>query len=55
MYSYDVLTTPSNLAGNCSISIPIGRIDKIPIGMQVICDKFKDEKMLRTALAIEKI
>ena len=30
MYEYDALTAPSNLAGNCSISIPVGKISGIP-------------------------
>jgi aspartyl-tRNA(Asn)/glutamyl-tRNA(Gln) amidotransferase subunit A len=49
MYSYDVLTTPSNLAENCAISIPAGKINGIPVGMQIICDKFQDEKLLQIA------
>jgi len=55
MYDYDALTIPSNLAGNCSISIPAGKINKIPVGMQVACDKFKDEQMLQIARSIEKL
>ena len=53
MYSYDALTIPANLAGNCAISIPMGSIDNIPVGMQVMCDKFKDELMLQIAHALE--
>ncbi len=55
MYSYDTLTTPSNLAGNCAISIPIGKVEDVPVGMQIICDKFQEQKMLQIARAIEKI
>ncbi len=55
MYSYDVLTVPANLAGNCAISIPAGKIEGIPVGMQIMCDRFKDEKMLQIARAFEKI
>ncbi|MFH1801652.1 MAG: amidase family protein [archaeon] len=54
MYSYDVLTIPSNLAGNCAISIPAGEIERIPVGMQIICDKFQEQKLLQIARAIEK-
>jgi len=45
MYSYDALTIPSSLAGNCAIVIPAGKIDGIPIGMQVISDKFCEQKL----------
>jgi aspartyl-tRNA(Asn)/glutamyl-tRNA(Gln) amidotransferase subunit A len=55
MYSYDALTIPSNLAGNCCISIPIGKVDEIPVGMQIMCDKFKDEKMIQISRSFEKL
>jgi aspartyl-tRNA(Asn)/glutamyl-tRNA(Gln) amidotransferase subunit A len=55
MYGYDALTIPSNLAGNCAMSIPLGKIEQVPVGMQIICDKFQEQKMLQIARAIEKI
>jgi aspartyl-tRNA(Asn)/glutamyl-tRNA(Gln) amidotransferase subunit A len=55
MYSYDALTNPMNIAGNCAISIPVGKVDNVPVGMQISCDKFKDEKMLQIARSFEKI
>jgi len=55
MYGYDALTIPSNLAGNCAISVPGGLIDGIPVGIQIMCNKFEDEKMLRIARAFEKL
>jgi len=55
MYSYDVSTVPANLAGNCAVSIPVGKIDGIPVGMQVMCDRFQDEKMLNVAGKFERI
>jgi len=55
MYSYDTLTTPANLAGVCGISIPIGEIaegkDKIPVGMQILCGKFQEDKLFEIAEA----
>ncbi|MEX0920744.1 MAG: Asp-tRNA(Asn)/Glu-tRNA(Gln) amidotransferase subunit GatA [Candidatus Pacearchaeota archaeon] len=54
MYSYDVLTAPSNLAGNCSISVPVGEIDGVPVGLQITCDKFQEEKMLQIARVFER-
>lgn len=54
MYDYDALTIPSNLAGNCAISIPAGEIDEIPIGMQIMCDKFQEQKLLQIAHTFEK-
>ena len=55
MYGYDALTIPANLAGNCAVSIPIGKIDGVPVGMQIMCNKFQDTKMLQVARAFEKI
>ncbi|MCX8159144.1 MAG: Asp-tRNA(Asn)/Glu-tRNA(Gln) amidotransferase subunit GatA [Candidatus Pacearchaeota archaeon] len=49
IYAYDALTIPANLAEICAISIPIGEIEKIPIGMQVMCAKNEDGKMLSIA------
>lgn len=55
MYNYDVLTIPYNLYGNCALSMPVGIVKGIPVGMQVACDKFEDEKMLQIARAFEKL
>ena len=55
MFQYDALTSPMNLAGNCALSLPIGKIDDIPVGMQIACDKFQDEKMFKIARSVEKI
>ena len=55
MYAYDALTIPYNLYGNCALSLPVGKINGIPVGMQVACDKFEDEKMLQIARGIEKL
>lgn len=48
-YSTDLLTIPSNLAGNCAISIPAGKISGIPVGLQITCDKFQEQKLLQVA------
>ncbi len=55
MYGYDALTIPANLAGNCALSLPVGKIDSVPVGMQIMCDCFKDEKMLQIARSFEKV
>jgi len=55
MYGYDALTCPMNLAGNCAISIPAGKINGIPVGMQITCDRFQDELMLRIARGVERL
>ena len=53
MYAYDAFTIPSSLAGNCAISVPVGRIDGVPVGMQIACDRFEDDKLLEIASIVE--
>ena len=55
MFQYDALTSPVNLSGDCAISIPAGKVDSIPIGMQIICEKFQEQKMFQIAREFEKI
>ena len=55
MYNYDTLTSPSSLAGNCAISVPVGKIGEVPVGLQIICDHFQEQKMLQISRAFEKI
>jgi len=58
IYAYDALTIPANLAEICAISIPAGKIkeknEEIPIGLQVLCTRGLDAKMLSIARMIEK-
>jgi aspartyl-tRNA(Asn)/glutamyl-tRNA(Gln) amidotransferase subunit A len=53
VYAYDALTIPANLAEICAVSIPAGEIDTIPVGMQVMCAKGEDAKMLSIAKCFE--
>lgn len=55
MFAYDVLTIPYNLYGNCAMSLPCGDVKGVPVGMQIACDKFEDEKMLQIARSVEKL
>tara|TARA_Y100000034_G_scaffold136498_1_gene213369 strand:- start:6535 stop:7845 length:1311 start_codon:yes stop_codon:yes gene_type:complete len=53
IYAADALTTPASLAGICGVSIPCGEVKGSPVGMQVLCDKGQDGKMLGIAKGIE--
>jgi aspartyl-tRNA(Asn)/glutamyl-tRNA(Gln) amidotransferase subunit A len=55
MFQYDALTSPINLSGDCAISIPLGDVESIPIGMQIICEKFQEQKMFQIARSFEKL
>jgi aspartyl-tRNA(Asn)/glutamyl-tRNA(Gln) amidotransferase subunit A len=54
-YASDVLTIPSSLAGNCAMSVPVGDVGGIPVGMQIMCNKFQEEKLFGIGKEVEKI
>ncbi len=54
LYASDALTCPSNLAGICAVSLPAGKIEGIPVGIQVMCACGEDAKMLGIAKAFEE-
>src|SRR3989344_3815476 len=53
MYSYDALTVPANLAGICAMSIPVGKVDGIPVGLQIMCNSLEESKMFSIAKVFE--
>jgi aspartyl-tRNA(Asn)/glutamyl-tRNA(Gln) amidotransferase subunit A len=54
MYLNDIFTATANLAGVPAMSIPIGRIDGLPVGGQLIAKHFDEETMFRVAYALEQ-
>ena len=48
------LTIPSNLYGNPAISIPVGTVDGLPVGMQVLARHHADALLLDAAWVAEK-
>jgi aspartyl-tRNA(Asn)/glutamyl-tRNA(Gln) amidotransferase subunit A len=54
-YLQDVYTIPANLAGLPAISVPMGFVDKMPMGLQIMSKRFDDGKMLRIARNFEKV
>jgi aspartyl-tRNA(Asn)/glutamyl-tRNA(Gln) amidotransferase subunit A len=55
MYLADLCTIPSNLAGNASMSVPVGLApeDGLPVGLQVIAPPLADERLYRVGAAVE--
>ena len=55
MYLNDIFTVPANLAGLPAISLPAG-LDEghLPLGVQLIADKWQEEKLLNIAFNLEK-
>ena len=48
------LTIPANISGNPAVSIPIGDVDGLPIGLQVIGRHHEEPLLLDVALAFER-
>ncbi len=54
MYKSDLFTVPVNLAGICSLSMPCGYIEGLPVGLQIIGNRFEELNILKAARAFEK-
>ncbi len=58
MYLCDVFTVTSNIAGNCSISVPCGFTSgatPLPLGLQLIGPAFGETKLLQAARLFESL
>jgi aspartyl-tRNA(Asn)/glutamyl-tRNA(Gln) amidotransferase subunit A len=53
MYLNDIFTVTANLAGVPAISVPIGRVKRLPVGGQLITAHFDEYAMFRVAYALE--
>ncbi|MBW6451736.1 MAG: Asp-tRNA(Asn)/Glu-tRNA(Gln) amidotransferase subunit GatA [DPANN group archaeon] len=54
-YAMDNLTVGPNLAGIPMISIPCGTVKGMPVGIHILADHLKEDKMLKVASALEKV
>ena len=56
MYTSDICTVTVNIAGLPAVSVPCGKDSKgLPIGLQLIGNKFEEQTILNTAYAYENI
>jgi len=53
MYLSDIYTVSVNLAGLPAVSIPCGKIGRLPVGLQIIGRQLDDEKILQIAQKYE--
>lgn len=54
MYLSDILTVPANLAGIPAISVPCGKVNGMPVGLQIMGRPFEDERVIDVAYAYER-
>jgi aspartyl-tRNA(Asn)/glutamyl-tRNA(Gln) amidotransferase subunit A len=55
MYLMDIYTVSVNLAGLPALSLPAGKIGKLPVGLQIIGNHFEENKILSIASQLEKM
>jgi len=53
MYLSDIFTVTANLAGIPALSLPIGRVDGLPVGGQLLAPHFGEQRMLGVAQLLE--
>ncbi len=55
MYLADIYTVPMKLAGLPGLSLPVGKIGHLPVGLQIIGKQFEDYKVLKAAALVEEL
>jgi len=54
MYLSDIFIVPVNLAGIPAMSVPAGRVDDLPVGLQIMGGSLSERKILRAGYAFER-
>lgn len=55
IYLGDIFTVTANLASLPAVSVPIGKVSGLPIGGQLIADRWGEERLLQGAAALEEL
>jgi len=55
VYMMDILTVAPNLAGIPMISVPVGLVDKMPVGLHLMGDHLQEGKIIQAAHAFEQV
>jgi aspartyl-tRNA(Asn)/glutamyl-tRNA(Gln) amidotransferase subunit A len=53
MYLADIYTVSANLAGIPGISVPCGTSDGLPVGVQFMAPKWRENTLLKTGYAVQ--
>jgi len=54
MYLSDVFTLPVNIAGIPALSLPCGFVGSLPVGLQLMADRFREDLLLKVGHAYEQ-
>lgn len=54
MYLSDIFTISVNLAALPALSLPVGEIGGLPVGLQIIAKQFEEDKIMAVAKILEK-
>ena len=49
MYLVDIYTDSANLVGVPALSLPVGKVDNLPVGLQIMGKHFEEDKILEIA------
>ena len=55
MYLEDIYTIALNLAGLPGMSVPVGFVDGLPIGMQLVAKDYAEAKLLNVAHQFQQV
>jgi aspartyl-tRNA(Asn)/glutamyl-tRNA(Gln) amidotransferase subunit A len=55
MYLCDVMTVAANIVGNPALSLPAGKSDNLPVGLQLMAPQRADKELLAFARATEEL
>ena len=55
MYLSDVYTVTANLAGVPALSLPVGSVDGLPVGGQLLAPRWEETRIIRAARALERM
>ncbi len=55
MYLSDIFTVHANLTGVPGLSVPMGFVDNLPVGMQILGPHFSEERLYQVGYAYEQI
>lgn len=55
MYLEDIFTAPGSLAGIPGLSVPVGKVDGLPVGIQIMGPQWSEAKVLRCGRMLERL